>query len=64
VSRGSLTLVSGEPPTPPSIAVIGGGFSGVAVAAQLLRRGRPARVTLVNRFGPIGRGVLAERLLP
>ena len=39
------------------IAVIGGGFSGVAVAAQLLRRGRPVRVTLVNRFGPVGRGV-------
>ena len=36
---------------------MGGGFSGVAVAAQLLRRGRPVRVTLVNRFGPIGRGV-------
>ena len=39
------------------IAVIGGGFSGVAVAVQLLRRGRPVRVTLVNRFGPVGRGV-------
>ena len=39
------------------IAVIGGGFSGVAVAAQLLRRKRPVRVTLVNRFGPVGRGV-------
>ena len=41
----------------PTIVVIGGGFSGAAVAAQLLRRGRPARVVLVNRFGPIGRGV-------
>ena len=29
----------------------------MAVAAQLLRRGRPVRVTIVNRFGPIGRGV-------
>lgn len=58
MSRGSLTLVgSREPVTPRSIAVVGGGFSGVAVAAQLLRRGRPVRVTLVNRFGPIGRGV-------
>ena len=56
--RGSLTLVPpGSPQTPLSIAVVGGGFSGVAVAAHLLRRGRPARVTLVNRFGPIGRGV-------
>lgn len=41
----------------PVIVVIGGGFSGAAVAAQLLRRGRPVRVVLVNRFGPIGRGV-------
>ena len=41
----------------PTIAVIGGGFSGTAVAAQLLRRGTPARVLLVNRFGPMGRGV-------
>ncbi len=41
----------------PRIAVIGGGFSGVAVAAQLLRRRRPVQVTLVNRFGPVGRGV-------
>lgn len=41
----------------PTIVVIGGGFSGAAVAAQLLRRGRPARVILANRFGPIGRGV-------
>ena len=41
----------------PTFAVIGGGFSGTAVAAQLLRRGRPARVVLVNRFGPMGRGV-------
>lgn len=41
----------------PTIVVIGGGFSGTAVAAHLLRRGVPARVVLVNRFGPIGRGV-------
>ena len=43
--------------TPPVIVVIGGGFSGAALAAQLLRRGRPVHVVLVNRFGPIGRGV-------
>jgi len=41
----------------PTIVVIGGGFSGTAVAAHLLRRGRPARIVLANRFGPIGRGV-------
>ncbi|HEY1434442.1 MAG TPA: FAD/NAD(P)-binding protein, partial [Thermoanaerobaculia bacterium] len=41
----------------PTIVVIGGGFSGTAVAAHLLRRGAPARVVLANRFGPIGRGV-------
>jgi uncharacterized NAD(P)/FAD-binding protein YdhS len=41
----------------PTIVVIGGGFSGTAFAAHLLRRGVPARVVLVNRFGPIGRGV-------
>lgn len=41
----------------PTIVVIGGGFSGTAVAAHLLRRGLPARVVLVNRFGPIGRGI-------
>ncbi len=43
--------------TGPTIAVIGGGFSGTAVAAHLLRRGKPARILLVNRYGPIGRGV-------
>ena len=41
----------------PTIVVIGGGFSGTAVAAHLLRRGLPARVVLANRYGPIGRGV-------
>ena len=56
--RHSLTLVGREEARAPlSIAVVGGGFSGVAVAAHLLRRERRARVTLVNRFGPIGRGV-------
>ena len=60
-TRGSLRIVSSSeseaPAMEPTIAVIGGGFSGVAVAAQLLRRNRPGRVMLVNRFGPIGRGV-------
>ena len=57
-SDSGLKLVGPPETRPPvSIAVVGGGFSGVAVAAQLLRRGRPVKVTLVNRFGPIGRGV-------
>jgi uncharacterized NAD(P)/FAD-binding protein YdhS len=43
--------------TAPTIVVIGGGFSGAAVAAHLLRRKRPVQVALVNRYGPIGRGV-------
>ncbi len=41
----------------PTIVVIGGGFSGTAVAIHLLRRGAAARVVLANRYGPIGRGV-------
>ena len=41
----------------PTIVVIGGGFSGTAVATHLLLRGAPARIVLVNRYGPIGRGV-------
>jgi uncharacterized NAD(P)/FAD-binding protein YdhS len=58
VARGSLSLVPPPGPEEPrSIAVVGGGFSGVAVAAHLLRRDRPVRVALINRFGPIGRGV-------
>jgi uncharacterized NAD(P)/FAD-binding protein YdhS len=44
-------------PSAPTIVVIGGGFSGTAVAAHLLRRGKQARIVLVNRYGPIGRGV-------
>lgn len=52
------TLYSGAMRSPrPTIVVIGGGFSGTTVAVNLLRRGRPARVLLVNRYGPIGRGV-------
>lgn len=41
-----------------TIAIVGAGFSGMAVAAQLLRRLRgPARVLLVNRHGRFGRGL-------
>lgn len=42
---------------PLTVLIIGGGFSGTAVAANLLRGARPLRVVLLNRFGPIGRGV-------
>jgi uncharacterized NAD(P)/FAD-binding protein YdhS len=54
---GPLDILPPRMSRTPTIVVIGGGFSGAAVAAQLLRRGRPARIVLVNRFGPIGRGV-------
>ena len=41
-----------------TIAIVGAGFSGMAVAAQLLRRLRaPARVLLVNRHSRFGRGL-------
>jgi len=56
-TRGPLDILPARMSRNPTIVVIGGGFSGTAVAAQLLRRGRPAHVVLVNRFGPIGRGV-------
>jgi len=42
------------------IAIIGGGFSGTALAANLLRRapkGADLEILLINRFGPIGTGV-------
>jgi uncharacterized NAD(P)/FAD-binding protein YdhS len=50
------------PDTPPSdhrsIAIIGGGFSGMAVAVHLLRKLRsPTTVWLVNRTGRFGRGL-------
>ncbi|MFM7809215.1 MAG: FAD/NAD(P)-binding protein [Planctomycetota bacterium] len=45
---------------PPSIVVIGGGFSGTMVAANLLRMarasGRPLGVTLIERRSQVGRG--------
>ena len=50
-------VTEGAGEVPRTIAVVGSGFSGVAVAAQLLRGRGHARVTLVNRFGPVGRGV-------
>jgi glycine/D-amino acid oxidase-like deaminating enzyme len=33
----------------PTIVVVGGGFSGTAIAARLLRLGRPVEVVVVNR---------------
>lgn len=55
--RAPFAILDARMSRPSTIVVIGGGFSGVAVAAHLLLRGRPVRVVLVNRFGPIGRGV-------
>ena len=42
---------------PMTVVVIGGGFSGTAVAAHLVRVGRGTRILLINRYGPMGRGV-------
>jgi uncharacterized NAD(P)/FAD-binding protein YdhS len=44
-------------PTKFSVAVIGGGFSGAIMAAQLLRRGDPISVVLVEKTASIGRGL-------
>jgi uncharacterized NAD(P)/FAD-binding protein YdhS/predicted metal-dependent enzyme (double-stranded beta helix superfamily) len=48
------------PGEPPTVVVVGGGFSGTMVAAQTLRRtgeaGLGARVVLVERRGAIGEG--------
>ena len=47
-----------EPVRPRSIAVVGAGFSGMAVAVHLLRQLRvPATIWLVNRTGRFGRGL-------
>ncbi|MES2949187.1 MAG: FAD/NAD(P)-binding protein [Pseudomonadota bacterium] len=41
-----------------SIAIIGAGFSGTALAIQLLRRARqPMEILLINRSGPVARGL-------
>src|SRR5688572_18546145 len=44
---------------PRTVVVIGAGFSGTVAAAHLLRQGigAPLRVVLVNRSGPVARGV-------
>jgi len=45
-------------PTPPTVAVIGAGFSGTLVATHLLRgRSGPLRVLLVDRTGRFGAGI-------
>jgi uncharacterized NAD(P)/FAD-binding protein YdhS len=48
-----------RPMEPRTVVVIGAGFSGTLAAAHLLRQGigAPLRVVLVNRSGPIARGV-------
>ena len=45
--------------TPPTIVIIGGGFSGTLTAVHLLRRGfgTAGRLVLVNRSGAMARGV-------
>lgn len=43
-------------PTPPILAVVGAGFSGVMTALHLLRQPRPVKVVLVERRSPIGLG--------
>ena len=50
-----------------TIVIVGGGFSGTAVAMQLLRNPsrRPTRIVLVDRDGAFGRGLAyAEREFP
>src|SRR5579885_473725 len=48
------------------IAIIGGGFSGTALAVQLLRRarGRPLKLALIERHGEAGRGVAYGTVSP
>jgi uncharacterized NAD(P)/FAD-binding protein YdhS len=43
-------------PSPPVVAVIGAGFSGVMTALHLLRDARPLKVVLIERRSPIGLG--------
>jgi uncharacterized NAD(P)/FAD-binding protein YdhS len=46
------------PPSAPVVAIVGGGFSGVMVAAHLLREAvSPLRVVLIERRGALGEGV-------
>ncbi len=47
------------PPSPPEhVAIVGGGFSGVLTAVNLVRlAAHPPRLTLVNAHRPTGRGV-------
>lgn len=42
--------------SPPIVAVIGAGFSGVMTALHLLRQPRPIKVILIERRSPIGLG--------
>ena len=40
-----------------NVAIIGGGFTGTTLAAQLLRRSPDVSITVIERFGQPGRGV-------
>ncbi len=47
-----------NPTSPERIAIIGGGFSGVMTAVNLVRLSKhPLRLTLINHLRPTGRGV-------
>jgi len=48
------------------VAIIGGGFSGTALAVQLLRRARdrPLKLALIERRGEAGRGVAYNTVSP
>lgn len=55
----SVRIVTMLPVSPPTIVIIGGGFSGALTAVHLLRRGfgTVGRLVLVNRSGAMARGV-------
>ena len=44
-------------PRVPTVAIVGGGFSGAMTAAHLLRHGGDLRVVLVERRGTVGEGL-------
>ena len=58
VARASAPAIASGPSRVPTVAIVGGGFSGAMVAAQLLRAAdRPLRIVLFERRGALGEGV-------
>ena len=58
VARASASAHASRPSRTPAVAIVGGGFSGAMVAAQLLRAADgPLRVVLFERRGALGEGV-------